>query len=52
MAPGAPADDNFDELATTRQRKASLKRRQKKLLAAINIDMNEKNMQEEEDNGF
>ena len=52
MAPGAPADDNFDELATTRQRKASLERRQKNLLAAISIEMNEKNMQENEDTDF
>ena len=52
VAPGAPADDNFDELATTRQRKASLERRQKNLLAAISIEMNEKNMQENEDTDF
>ena len=51
VAPGAPADDNFDDMATTRQ-KASLERRQKKLLAAINIEMNEKNMQQNEDTNF
>ena len=49
---GSPTEDNFDGMATTRQRSASLARRQKKLLAAINIDMIENNTQQEEDADF